>query len=108
MEGYLMPRYDSQDPEDLYLTGINPVNLFCGPTDLTLIVELYMPGFRYDLWPALPVEITGTFHLSRRTGDYRPIYLFLGESWRPLTHWEQSFPGVKDIERDEEEDDLNQ
>jgi hypothetical protein len=94
MEGYLMPRYGSQDPADLLLTGINPTSLFCGPSDLTLVVELHIPGFGYAEWPRLPVEVTGTFHLSRRTGDYRPIYMFLGESWRRLRVWEQSFPGV--------------
>lgn len=94
MEGYLMPRYESQDPEDLFLTGVNPVNLFCGPTDLTQIVEMHMPGFAYDLWPYLPVQVVGTFHLSRNTSDFRPIYLFRGESWKPLKRFEQKFPGV--------------
>jgi hypothetical protein len=98
MEGYLMPRYGSQDPDDLFLTGINPTNLFCGPTDMTLVVELHIPGFAYDTWPFLPVEITGTFHLSRTTRDFRPIYLFLGESWRPLRRWVQPFPGVIESE----------
>jgi len=99
MEGFLMPRYDSQDAGDLFLTALNPRNYFCGPSDVTQMVELFIPGLKTIELPTLPVEVIGTFHLSRRVNDFRPIYMFLATSWRPLHTWEQQFPGVTDEER---------
>ena len=95
MEGYLMPRYHAQEPGDLFLVGLNPTSFFCGPSDLTRVVEVHMDDFRYDTWPLLPVEITGTFHLSHRPGSYYPIYILLAEDWRPRTRWAQDFPGAE-------------
>jgi hypothetical protein len=103
MEGYLMPRYHAQDPGDLFLVGINPTNLFCGPTDMTLIVEMYLPDFRPSDFPRQPVEVWGTFHLSRKVSNYRPIYILDANGWRELKRWEQDFPGATAGDEDEEE-----
>jgi hypothetical protein len=104
MEGFLMPRYDSQDPGDLFLTALHPRNFFCGPSDITQMVELFIPSLDTRDLPLLPVEVVGTFHLSRRPGNFRPIYMFLASSWKPLHTWVQDFPGVVDEERRSETD----
>ena len=103
MEGYLMPRYHAQDPGDLFLVGINPTNLFCGPTDMTLIVEVYLADFHPAEFPRQPVEVWGTFHLSRKVSNYRPIYILDANGWRELKRWEQDFPGASAPGEDEEE-----
>ncbi len=96
MEGYIMPNFGSQDPADLLLSGINPRNLFCGPTDMTAIVEVYFPGFDPKGWPTMPIAIEGTFSLSKHPTDLDAVYRLRGSSWHPLHHWVQSFPGVVD------------
>jgi hypothetical protein len=95
LEGYLMPRFGDQDPSDLLLTALHPWSLFCGPTDMTAVVEVSYDGFDpQGPWPHLPVEITGVFSVSRHPGDFAAIYRLRALSWRRLHTWEQDFPGV--------------
>jgi len=94
MEGFLMPRYNWQDEGDLFLLGLNPTSFFCGPSDMTMVVDLHIADFEYDEWPLLPVEVVGTFHLSKRPGNYHPIYILVGNAWRPRSRWAQEFPGT--------------
>jgi hypothetical protein len=99
MEGYLLPNYGAQDPGDLLLSRSHPRSLFCGPTDMTALVEMYYPGFKVNDWPWLPVEVTGEFSLSRNPRNMFSIYRLRVSSWRELRRWEQEFPGV--VEEDE-------
>jgi len=94
--GYLMRNFRSQDPSDLLVTALHPSSLICGPTDMTAIIEVYMPGFETDEWPTMPVEVVGTFFLSKNPSNLRFIYHIYGTSWRPLRRWVQDFPGVPD------------
>jgi hypothetical protein len=96
MEGYIMPNFGAQDQSDLLLTGLHPRSLFCGPTDMTALVQVYMPGFDPVGWPTLPIEMVGTFFLSKRPMSLHAIYYMNGISWRPLRTWEQDFPGTVD------------
>ncbi len=96
MEGYIMPNFGSQDQADLLLTGLHPRSLFCGPTDMTALVQVYMPGFDPVGWPTLPIEMVGTFFISKRPLSLHAIYYMNGISWRPLKTWEQDFPGTVD------------
>jgi len=96
MEGYIMPNFGSQDQADLLLTGLHPTSLFCGPTDMTALVQVYMPGFDPVGWPTLPIEMEGTFFISKRPMSLHAIYYMNGISWRPLKTWVQDFPGVVD------------
>ncbi|NNF07583.1 MAG: hypothetical protein HKN21_12545 [Candidatus Eisenbacteria bacterium] len=99
IEGYLMKPLRNQDKEDLWVLGVNPINFHCGPSDMTFLVQMHLPGFSYSEWPDLPVEVTGTFFVSPTPWDYTPIYYLFGESWRPLRRWIQEFPGAEDAER---------
>lgn len=96
LEGYLMRKFGSQDPQDLLVTALHPSSLICGPTDMTAFVEVYFPGFQTDTWPDLPVEVVGTFFLSKNPTNLKFIYHLFGVSWKPLRRWEQEFPGTPD------------
>jgi hypothetical protein len=96
LEGYLMPRFNYQDPEDLLLSGLHPRSIFCGPTDMTALVEVTYPGYQPTEWPELPVEITGTFHLSQSPRNLFYLYHVFVDSMRVLRIWEQDFPGAVD------------
>lgn len=98
LEGYIMPNYGSQDPADLLLTAVHPRSLFCGPTDMTALVQVYLPGFNPKDWPLLPVEVVGRFSVSKRPENLQAIYRLYGSDWRPLRRWVQDFPGVVDEE----------
>ena len=104
LEGYVLPNFGAQDPSDVLLSANHPSSLFCGPSDMTAIVEVYMPGFDPKEWPGLPVEMTGTFHLSRTPRDLRALYRLTGKSWRPLRVWVQDFPGAVEEQLDAESD----
>ena len=104
MEGYLMPRYNAEEPGDLLLSALHPRSIFCGPSDMTALVEVTLPDFEAHPWPALPVEVTGTFHLSRSPGNLFWIYHLQATSWRRLHQWVQDFPGAEDERRREREE----
>ncbi len=103
MEGYLMPDFGAQENSDLLLTGIHPRSMFCGPTDMTAVVKLYLPGFDPDQWPMNPVEVTGIFHVSKHPENLLALYYMQGISWRPVHVTEQYFPGFVDDERRSDE-----
>ncbi len=96
LEGYLMPRFNYQDPGDLLLSGLHPRSIFCGPTDMTALVEVTYPGYQPAEWPELPVEITGTFHLSKSPRNLFYLYHVFVDSMHVLRRWEQDFPGAVD------------
>ncbi len=96
LEGYLIPNYGAQDKGDLLLSALNPISLFCGPTDMTALVEVYIEGFDPRSWPELPVEVWGKFELSDHPENLLAIYRLRADGWRRLWVWEQSFPGIED------------
>ena len=104
LEGYIMPRFNYQDPGDLLLSALHPRSIFCGPTDMTALVEIYYPGYSPENWPELPVEVTGTFHLSRSPGNLFYLYHLRIDSLRKLRRWEQDFPGAVDELQQAEDD----
>jgi hypothetical protein len=104
LEGYVLPNFGAQDASDVLLSANHPSSLYGGPTDMTAIIEVYMPGFDPTDWPQLPVEMIGTFHLSKNPRDLRAIYRLSGTSWRPLRRWVQDFPGAIQEQQDSQDD----
>jgi hypothetical protein len=94
LEGYLLPKFGAQDSTDILLAANHPYNYFCGPNDMTSLVEVYLPDFQVETWPSLPVEVWGRFTLSKRPEDLQAIYRLRAEGWRPLRRWVQDFPGI--------------
>jgi len=94
LEGYLMSNFSAQDKGDLLLAAIHPLNLACGPTDMTAVIQVHLPGFDPEEWPQLPVAVWGRFSLSPRPGNLMAIYRLRAEGWRTLRRWEQDFPGI--------------
>jgi hypothetical protein len=105
LEGYLIMKFGAQDPGDLLLTQLHPSSLLCGPTDMTAFVEIYLADFEFDTWPTLPVEVTGSFTLSRSPDDMHYIYRVTGNGWRELRRWEQEFPGALEESEGNDPDD---
>ncbi len=104
LEGYVLPNFGAQDVSDVLLSANHPSSLYGGPTDMTAIIEVYMPGFDPEAWPQLPVEMVGTFHLSKNPRDLRAIYRLSGTSWHPLRRWVQDFPGAIQEQQDSQDD----
>ena len=101
LEGYLMPKFGAQDMSDMMLVALHPVSMFCGPTDMTAIIEVYFPDFATDRWPERPVEVWGRFERSQRPEDLHAIYRMRIHGWRELNSWVQNFPGAADVPESE-------
>lgn len=105
LEGYLMPKFGAQDMTDMLLVALHPVSMFCGPTDMTALIEVYFPDFETDTWPDQPVEVWGVFERSQRPEDLQAIYRLRINGWREMNSWVQEFPGAGEVPQSERDSD---